>query len=166
MKKIKSLWDSNRVLFVLTTILILCFVIMAAVCFKYFFGSASSSYGDRLESIQDLPLEDSDKESIIAKFQESDSVNDVAIHTQGKIIYIRVTFQNVTAERAKEIANPTLEMIPEKYLENYDIHYTLVSEATETTTGFIVMGAKNIGESQNQIIWSNVITTDIVTTGE
>ena len=93
--------------------------------------------------------------------EENESVSDVSIHSQGKIIYIRATFTNVTADRAKEIASSTLEVISDKYLNNYDIHYTLISNATESATGFIVMGAKNIGEAQKQIIWGSVTTKEI-----
>lgn len=161
MKKIKELWDRNRVLFVLTTIVLVCLILMSVVIVRYFVGNGTSNYGDRLESIEKIPLEEADKEAVISKFKENESVTDVSIHSQGKIIYIRATFTNVTADRAKEIASSTLEVISDKYLNNYDIHYTLISNATESTTGFIVMGAKNIGEAQKQIIWGSVTTKEI-----
>lgn len=161
MKKIKELWDRNRVLFVLTTIVLVCLILMSVVIVRYFVGNGTGNYGDRLESIEKIPLEEADKEAVISKFKENESVGDVSIHSQGKIIYIRATFTNVTADRAKEIASSTLEVISDKYLNNYDIHYTLISNATESTTGFIVMGAKNIGEAQKQIIWGSVTTKEI-----
>ena len=161
MKKIKELWDRNRVLFVSTTIVLVCLILMSVVIVRYFVGNGTGNYGDRLESIEKIPLEEADKEAIISKFKENESVSDVSIHSQGKIIYIRATFTNVTADRAKEIASSTLEVISDKYLNNYDIHYTLISNATESATGFIVMGAKNIGEAQKQIIWGSVTTKEI-----
>lgn len=161
MKKIKELWDRNRVLFVLATIVLVCLILMSVVIVRYFVGNGTNNYGDRLESIEKIPLEEADKEAIISKFKENESVSDVSIHSQGKIIYIRATFKNVTADRAKEIASSTLEVISDKYLNNYDIHYTLISDATESATGFIVMGAKNIGEAQKQIIWGSVTTKEI-----
>lgn len=161
MKKIKELWDRNRVLFVLATIVLVCLILMSVVIVRYFVGNGTNNYGDRLESIEKIPLEEADKEAIISKFKENESVSDVSIHSQGKIIYIRATFKNVTADRAKEIASSTLEVISDKYLSNYDIHYTLISDATESATGFIVMGAKNIGEAQKQIIWGSVTTKEI-----
>ena len=161
MKKIKELWDRNRVLFVLTTIVLVCLILMSVVIVRYFVGNGTGNYGDRLESIEKIPLEEADKEAIISKFKENESVSDVSIHSQGKIIYIRATFTNVTADRAKEIASSTLEVISDKYLNNYDIHYTLTSDATDEATGFIVMGTKNIGEEQKQIIWGSVTTKEI-----
>lgn len=161
MKKIKSMWDNNRVLFVLATIVIVCFVLMSIVVVRYFVGNGTSNYGDRLESIEKNPLEESDKEAIINKLKEKENVSEVSLHTQGKIIYVRIAFKNVTVDKAKEIASSSLEVINDKYLNNYDIHYTLTSAATDTATGFIVMGAKNIGESQKQIIWGLVSTKEI-----
>ena len=101
MKKIKELWDRNRVLFVLTTIVLVCLILMSVVIVRYFVGNGTGNYGDRLESIEKIPLEEADKEAIISKFKENESVSDVSIHSQGKIIYIRATFANVTADRAK-----------------------------------------------------------------
>ncbi len=161
MKKIKNLWDNNRVMFVLTLIVIVCLILMSVVIVRYFVGNGTSNYGDRLESIEKIPLEESDKTTIINKLKEQENVSEVNIHTQGKIIYIRVTFKNVTADRAKEIASQSLEVINDKYLKNYDIHYTLTSDATDDATGFIVMGTKNIGEEQKQIIWGLVTTKEI-----
>jgi len=153
MKKIKNLWNNNRILLVLATIVIICFIIIAVVCFNYFFGSSSSKYGNRLENISEIPLKDEDKEQIISKLKENDTVTDVQVHTQGKIIYIRIAFTNVTVERAKEIAKSSLEMFNEDYQKNYDLHYTLVCEAKENQAGFTIMGAKNI--NRTIIIWNN-----------
>ena len=42
MKKIKDIWDNNRVLLVLGTIVITCFIIIAVVCFNFFFGNGKT----------------------------------------------------------------------------------------------------------------------------
>ncbi len=153
MKKLKEIWENNRILLVLGAIVLICFITMLIVCFNLFFGGTVSKYGDRLETIENLPLEEEDKNNIIAKLKENETVEDINIHTQGKIIYIRIKFKNVTLEKAKEIAGTTLEQIKEEYQKNYDIHYTIVSDATENTQGFTLMGAKNMNRSI--IIWNN-----------
>lgn len=162
MKKLKELWMNNRVLFVLGSIVLICFIIICVVCFNFFFGPTKSNYGDRLENVENLPLKEEDKEKVISKLKENETVKNVEVHTQGKIIYIRVSFENVTLDRAQEIAKTSLEVIEEEYQKNYDIHYTLVSEKTETQEGFTLMGAKNINRSV--IIWNN--NTPIENTGE
>lgn len=154
MKKIKSMWNNNRVLFVLTTVVIICFIVMAIVGINLFFGVNNSSYGDRLNDISGIDLNEEAQNSIISKLKENDVVDKVSIHTQGKIIYIRITFKNVSLERAKEIANTSLEVINEEYQKLFDIHYTIVQEQTETSAEFTIMGSKNIN-GNSTIIWNN-----------
>ena len=71
-----------------------------------------------------------------------------------KIIYIRIVFTNTSLDRAKEIAATTLEVINDEYKSHYDIHYTLVQEATDTAEGYTIMGSRNI-RSTSSIIWNN-----------
>lgn len=153
MKKIRELWSNNRVLLVLAGIILICCIIMIVVCYKFFFGASTSSYGDRLETIENLPLKEEDKEAIKNKLTENETVKNVEVYTSGKIIKIRIEFANVTIDRAKEIAGTTLEVIKEEYQKNYDLQYTIVSSKTENDTGFTLMGAKNINRSV--IIWNN-----------
>ena len=154
MKKIKNWWDSNRVLFVLCVIVIICFLIMGFVVVKYFVGLNTSAYGDRLDNIADLPFTEEAQNNIINKLKESETVTDVTVHSQGKIIYIRITFTNTSLDRAKEIAATALEVISDEYKQHYDIHFTLYEAATEENAGFTIMGAKNITNESN-IIWNN-----------
>ncbi len=153
MKKIKEIWDNNRILFILSFIILACLVTVAIVCVTMFFGGNKSPYGDRLDGMEEHALKDEDKEGIISKLKESDTVTNVDVRTQGKIIYIRIEFNNVTLDRAKEIAGTALEVINDDYKSVYDIHYTLISAGTEEVAGFTIMGAKNINRSI--IVWNN-----------
>lgn len=165
MKKIKELWNKNRVMFVLTTIVIVCFIIILVVVLQMFFGVSSSPYGDRLDNIQDMPFTDENSNAISTKIKESEGVSDVSVHSQGKIIYIRITFTGVTIDRAKEIAATALEAISEEYLALYDVHFTLVQEGSDTTDGFTIMGAKNI--NRTSVMWNNnTAFTEEYTDGE
>ena len=154
MKKVKELWMNNRVMFVLATIVLVCFLIIGVVVIKYFIGFNTSEYGDRLEDIQNIPLKDEDKLAIENKLKEQEIVKEVNVHTQGKIIYIRIVFENSSLEKAKEVAATSLEVINDEYKKHYDLHYTLVQESTDTVAGFTIMGAKNIS-NESTIIWNN-----------
>ena len=108
MKKIKKIWNNNRVLCVLALIVIVCLGIIFGVLTSYFFGGNTSSYGDRLDDIENLPYKDEDKESLISALKENESVSDVTVKTKGKIIYIRIVFNSGTSlDSAKEIAELT-----------------------------------------------------------
>lgn len=153
MNKLKKIWMNNRILFVLAIIVIICFIIIAVVVFQLFFGTNASNYGDRLETIKDVYFKEEDKNTLLDVFKENEAISNMDVHTQGKIIYIRIVFQNVSLSRAKEIAATSLESISDELENLYDIHYTILQEKTETTEEFILMGAKNINRST--IIWNN-----------
>ena len=56
MKKLKNSWNQNRVLFVLTTILIVCLLLILSVVIDYFLGTSKDKYGDRLDVLKVLRL--------------------------------------------------------------------------------------------------------------
>ena len=90
MKKIKEIWTNNRVLLILATIVIACFIIIAIVGIKFFFKTNTSNYGDRLENIENIPVLEEDISLIKEKIKEQEVVTEVNIHQKGKIIYIRM----------------------------------------------------------------------------
>lgn len=155
MKKLREWWNSNRVLFILSTIVIICLVIIIVVCAQLFIGKSSSSYGNRLEDIADTPLKDEDKDKIISTIKTGNEaiITDVDVHTQGKIIYIRITFTGTNLDKAKEVATSSLAVISEDYQKLYDVEYIVTQVQTDNLAGFTIMGAKNIGRSA--IIWNN-----------
>ena len=154
MKKIKDLWNRNRVLIVLITIVLVCFIIMGVVVVKYFFGINTSNYGDRLDDIADFPFKEEDQTTLINTIKENEIVSDVTVNVKGKIIYIRILFNDkASLDKAKELANKSLEAISSEYQSKYDLEYTIVQESTETVGGFTLMGAKNINRSV--LVWNN-----------
>lgn len=154
MEKIKELWNRNRVLIVLVIIVLTCFCIMGVVMVKYFFGGNTSSYGDRLDDIKDMPFKEEDQQTLINAIKENDIVSDVSINVKGKIIYIRILFnEKASLDTAKAVAAKSVESISADYQSKYDLEYTLVQESTEAVAGFTIMGAKNI--NRTVLIWNN-----------
>lgn len=154
MKKIKSLWVENRVLFVLFLIIVVCGCIILGVFAKYFFGSSTSSYGDRLEGIEEVPVSDEVKQNFITSMTEDELISDAIISTSGKIVYITLTFkEGVSLVEAESKALASLMAFEQNLLDFYDFHYTLKSNATENSDGFLIMGAKNVNGSG--LVWNN-----------
>ena len=163
MKKIKNLWVENRVLFVLFIVVIICLLIMLTVCINYFFGTSKSNYGDRLEGIQEVQISDDLKNEFISKMKEDELVDDIHFAVKGKIIYITLSFKpNVTLVEAQSKALSSLMIFEQKYLDFYDFHYTLKSEKTDNSAGFLIMGSKNVNGSG--LVWNN--NTEVQTDGE
>ncbi len=153
MKKIKEMWNTNRVVFVLICIIIICFIVMGVVAYNFFVATDTSTYGDRLKDIENVEVTEEDKKAIIDNLTGHEHIPATTVDVKGKIIYIRVTYQNDDLNRAKEVASTVLEVIKDELKSHYDIHFTLVQESTEEKEGFLIMGAKNIG--RNNINWNN-----------
>lgn len=154
MKKIKKLWVENRVLFVLFIIVFVCLAVILSVGFKYFFGATKSSYGDRLNSIQDIPITDEIKNNVLSKVSEDETILDANIDVKGKVVYIKLTFkEGISLDDAKNKALTTLSYFEEPYSTNYDFNYTIQEDTTETNAGFLLMGAKNMHGSG--LVWNN-----------
>ncbi|MBR1413300.1 MAG: hypothetical protein IJ574_01350 [Bacilli bacterium] len=151
--KIINAWKNNRVLFVLFVILIVCFIIIMGIGAKYFIGNNKSSYGDRLEITKKVKVSDKDKKEYQEFFKNDENVSEVKISVTGKIIYIRLTFKNISLVEAQSKALQSIEKISEKIQKTYDINFTLIEEKKDDNDGFTIMGAKNKGRSS--IVWNN-----------
>lgn len=126
----------------LTLILV---IIMFAIFARMIFSSGDSEYGDRLKGIASVNKEDTNK--LISELEERDEIDDVSVRTQGKIIYITITYlDSVSKDKAKEIANNTYTYYSEEVIKDYDFEYFLtqkkVDDAEEDTT-YVIVGTKH-----------------------
>ena len=154
MSKLKKFWVENRVLCVLFIIVIICAFLILGVCVKYFFGSSKSSYGDRLNGIEQVEITEEIKNNFINRVKEDEAILDVSLDVKGKIIYISMTFQNtLTLEEAKARANNSVSLWEEKYLSFYDLNYIIKQEENDENKGFLLMGARNV--HGNGLVWNN-----------
>ena len=136
-------------------IIIACVGISAALLLKYFyFGNGGSKYGDRLDGIEAVAITDDKKNSVVEDIKQRKNVKDAKIEVSGKIIYIRIAFEaGADLDTSKSIAVKSLEQFSEEEKKFYDVHFTLVSEKTDTNEGFTIMGAKNVNGTN--LIWNN-----------
>ena len=154
MKKAKETWQNNKVLIVLLLILIVCLIAIIVVCLTFFLGGNKSVYGERLKDIDKYPITENFKTEYINELEKDDLIDKVEFNTKGKIIYLTLTFANDTElDAAKNKASSSLEKFSEKLLSYYDIQLTLLSNKTENSDGFVIMGAKNV--SGNGVVWNN-----------
>ncbi|MEG1149896.1 MAG: hypothetical protein RSE17_01240 [Bacilli bacterium] len=154
MKKIKELWQKNKILVVLVTILIACFISICVVVVTYFFGGSSTVYGNRLEDIDKYPVTESFKTEYISKIKENKEVTNATIKTKGRVIYINIDFvADTTLIEAESKSTASLEQFTEELLSYYDINFILTSDASSNSDGFTIMGAKNANGTG--IAWNN-----------
>lgn len=136
-------------------IIIACATISVGLLLKYFyFGNGGSKYGDRLDGIEAAIISDNKKSEVANSIKEGKNVKDATVTITGKIIYIRIAFEaGADLDTSKSIAVKSLEQFSEEEKKFYDVHFTLVSEKTDTNEGFTIMGAKNVNGTN--LIWNN-----------
>ena len=101
-------------------LLIIIFVIFG----RMLFSTGKTEYGDRLNNIVEIPSKTTEK--VTSDLEKMTEVSEVTIRTQGKIVYVIITFTESTKkDRAKEIAKKTLEYYDEDIIACYDFEYLL-----------------------------------------
>ena len=149
MKKIFSgifnLIKRHIILFTICLFAFLIAIAMAYVFFSLFIGG-TNKYGSRLKDIEKYQITNKDKEEVTTFLKEKEEVANASMRTQGKIIYIHIRYkENVTLDKAKEIANESLSKIDDEDKKYYDIGFSLTQEKPEGSEdiGFVVTGTKS-----------------------
>ena len=145
--------QDNRVLWVLLGILVICFLAIGILFYRYFYaGTSSSKYGERLDGIENYPLSETLEKDIQNLYKDNTEIDKVTVTNKGKIVYITINFkQSIKVSTAQDLAIKSLEKIGEKNLTYYDIQYILTYSGTEENTNFPVFGSKSA--SSLKVVW-------------
>lgn len=151
MKKNKS--GDIKILLVLLFILIVCFVIIGIMFYKYFYsGISTTKYGDRLDGIENYKLSDTLESDIKSLYEKTSSINKVSIDVKGRIIYINIAFkESVKVDTAKSEAVKALDKIGEENLKYYDVQFVLTYSGEEENSNFPLFGAKSANSLK--VVW-------------
>ena len=154
LKKLKEIWQKNRVLIVLIGILIACFIAICIVVVTYFFGGSDTVYGDRLKDIDKHPITEDFKNKYISTLENDDAIEEVTFNSKGRVIYIRIKYvDDFSLVEAESKATASLTTFEENTLNYYDLNFTIVSDETDNSDGFTLMGAKNV--NSDTVVWNN-----------
>ena len=154
MKKFKEIWQNNKILIVLLSILIICLIAIIVVCLTFFLGGNKSIYGDRLKDIEKHPITKSFKNKYIDSLEEEKIIDNVKFEIKGRVIYLTIHYLGDTSLiEAESKANSSIELFTDDLLDYYDIQLTLICDKTENSDGFVIMGAKNA--SGSGVVWNN-----------
>lgn len=136
----------------LTLILV---IVMFAIFARMIFSTGETQYGNRLKDVVELDKKTTEK--IIEEMTDNEAVEDISIRTQGKIIYTTIKFKEGTKlDKAKEIANSTIEKYDEEIVKTYDFEFFLKENVDtsedEDKQGFVVAGTKH--PKKEKISWT------------
>lgn len=151
MKKLRE----NKVLLVLAVILLICFVLIGYVLFKYFYvGYNLDKYGDRLDGIEAHPIHNSLKTEISDIYKDT-KMSLKSLKTSGRIIYVTYSLSEVIkVDDAKNLVLKSLEKFTDDEKGYYDIQFIVEcdSEASSEKTFYPIMGYKN--SSSFEVVWT------------
>ncbi len=142
-----------KILLVLLAILLVCFGIIGYMFYKYFYaGTSTTKYGDRLEGIENYKLSNTLEKDIQSVYENTASVDNVKVKTQGKIIYIDIAFKTaVKVDTAKSEAIKALDKIEEENLKYYDVQFVLTYTGEDENSNFPIFGAKSANSLK--VVW-------------
>ncbi len=145
--------QDNRVLWVLLGILVICFLAIGILFYRYFYaGTSSSKYGERLDGIENYPLSETLEKDIQNLYKDNTEIDKVTVTNEGKIVYITINFtKSIKVTTAEDLAIKSLDKVGEKNLTYYDVQYILTYSGTEENTNFPVFGSKSA--SSLKVVW-------------
>ena len=126
-----------------TIIAIICFLLLMLIAIEvknvFFPNGSNAIYGDRLDGIKDVKVNTG---KITDKVNENESVKEVKVKINGKIINVLITINDeVGLEDAKGIAAPVLEALSKKQKEFYDVEVMIDKDGDSTQ--FPIIGYKH-----------------------
>ena len=155
-KKNKKNKQDNTMLWILLGILLVCFIMIGFLFYKYFYsGISTSKYGEnRLEGIENYKLSDTLNDDIAAIYKDDASVDKVVVHTEGRIIYINLYYKKaVKSDVAKSSAVKALDKIGEENLTYYEVQFLVTySGEDENVTFTPLFGSRNANSTK--VVWN------------
>lgn len=146
-------FQNNLVLWVLLSILLICFVLLGVGFWKYFYsGSSNSKYGDRLEGIDKYPLSETLGDDIKSLYKDDTNIDGVNVTVEGRIIYITINFvKSIKVTTAQDTAVKSLDKIGSENLTYYDVQYILTYSGSDENSNFPIFGSKS--SSSLKVVW-------------
>ncbi len=145
--------QDNTMLFILIGILVVCFIVIGILFYKYFYGGVSSTkYGNRLDGISEYKLSDSLEDDVKSLYEKESSVNKVSVTLEGKIIYITLDFkESIKTDKAKTLAVKALDKIGKENLTYYEVQFILTYSGETENKNFPIFGSKNANSLK--VVW-------------
>ncbi len=130
-------------------------VVIFAMFSRMIFSNGKGEYGDRLNNIVNIPETTNSK--VIEEIKTKEEVEDISIRTQGKIVYITITYAEKTSkDKAKEIASKALEYYDDEIKGCYDFEFLLTQKEKLNDEGkdtaYTVAGTKH--PDKEKISWT------------
>lgn len=150
----KKFYKENRVFVILMGVALICIAIIVAMLAGYVVKSTTGNkYGNRLDGIGDVRIDDDKQADMEAKVLDMPKVSDVKINLHGKTVNFNIAFQDDTSiTEAQAIAPECLKLFEEDYLNYYDIQFIMTKSSEESIREFPAFGYRKA--QSTAISWS------------
>ena len=124
--------NSKAIKYGIIALVALIIIVFAFLIYRNLFSSSNST---RFEGVKDHKLTNNEINSVKDLFDELDSVKDIDVFTNKKIIKIIVNLkEDVSFDEIKNISKQALTKIKKKNLEFYDVEIYVDSDNEESET--------------------------------
>lgn len=131
MKRVKKFVLNNKLLSVLIFLFILIFILVLVMVKILIFPSyRQSKYGNRLDGIENVKLDDSKFSEVKDKFGSVDGFEIKNIRVSGKIVDIIVS-SNISVDKTKSSASDLVKCFDEDVLGYYDFQVFVDGEGSD-----------------------------------
>lgn len=133
MKKLLKWLRKNTGLFIVILLTLVLLVFVIVIFTKLLSSNSSNKYGNRLEGIEEVKISKETYEEVEKEVTDTELVEEVKVRLQGKIVYTTIVLKGDTGvDKAKEIANNTLDNYSEEELGFYDYAFFLKWKGEES----------------------------------
>ncbi len=139
---------------IISVIVIIIIGILTYFALKSMFiiGNDKGKYGNRLDGIENVQIENETVDKLIKEMEETKDINSVKYNLQGRLIYIIMEVSNDTAvEVSKGYANKLLAYFTDEQKEYYDIQVLIKSDSEESEV-YPIIGAKH--KTSTAFVWT------------
>ncbi len=130
-------------LIVTLVIIILLILVFFGIKSAFFANINESKYGNRLDGIENYPIEESTITDIKTTISENDFVNSVNYDLKGRVMYFTIIVKDdVDLTTSRGLADKIAEKFTDEIKSYYDIQVLIDSDAEESEN-YPTMGAKH-----------------------
>ncbi len=152
MKKLVRFVSRNKLLSILLFLFILIIIFMlVAIKIIVFPSYKVSVYGNRLDGINDVVIDDARFNEIKDKFDKDESLNIDSFRLSGKIVNIHLTVVgDISVDKVKSYSSKLVKSFNEKELDFYDFQVFVVSSSDNDS--YPLIGYKN--KNSDDLSWN------------
>lgn len=152
MEKFKKWIKRNKGLSIVLLLTLILLIFIIVIFMKLLWGNSSDKYGNRLDGIEEVKIDNNTYNEIKSEAMDSGLVEETSVRLQGKIVYTTIILKSDTSvDKAKELATNTLDNYTSDELNFYDFSYFLKWEGEDTDK--VITGNKH--HNLDSITWIN-----------